>query len=388
MDYLDRQLKIPLSSRLITVKYALVHAGYWILITGFFIYEKKYLIYKASMPYFVACVTGRILLLIGIAYLNLHYFLPRYLLKKRYLRYFSLVGLSVFGYLVAQGLFDYYLYGYVIGPRRNSDLMETVSYNFFSTLWYLGLMVALKLSIDWYEQQRLLQRITVEKLQAEVNFLRFQVNPHFLFNILNNLYALTLRKSELAPDVVLKLSDMMEYMLFDSDDALVPLEKELRYLQNYIELEKIRCGDHAHIELEISGNPDGQEIAPLLLLPLVENAFKHGVGKKAENAWLRGKINVEPTAVEMKVENNKPIAQKSTGKGGIGLANLRKRLELLYRGRHTLQTEDQPGVYKVALRILLTETNDRKPNPSAHGTPDVPPADRLSAGILPGYPKA
>ncbi|MFC5409326.1 sensor histidine kinase [Larkinella bovis] len=354
MDFLDRPLKLPLSNRTVPLKYALVHAAYWILITGFFLYEKRYLIYKASLSYFTVCVVMRVSLLIVIAYLNLHYFLPRYLLKKRYGRYFSLVLLSILGYLLAQSLFDYYLYGYVIGPMRNSDLWESLSYNFFSTLWYLGLMVALKLSIDWYEQQRILQKITVEKLQAEVNFLRSQVNPHFLFNILNNLYALTLKKSDLAPDVVLKLSEMMEYMLYDSDDVRVPLEKEIRYLQNYIELEKIRCGDHSDIALEINGKPNGQEIAPLLLLPLIENAFKHGIGRQAREAWLHGRINLDASAVELTVENNKPALQPPEAKGGIGLANLRKRLELLYPGRHTFQTEEKPDRYKVSLSILFS----------------------------------
>ncbi|WP_138991331.1 sensor histidine kinase [Larkinella sp. C7] len=354
MDFLERSIRIPLSNRTVPVKYALVHTGYWILITGFFLYEKRYLIYKASLSYFALCVVVRIGMLIGIAYLNLHYFLPRYLLKKRYARYFSMVLLSILGYLIFQGLFDYYLYGYVLGPMRNSNWVETLSYNFFSTLWYLGLMVALKLSIDWYEQQRMLQRIAVEKLQAEVNFLRSQVNPHFLFNILNNLYALTLKKSELAPEMVLKLSEMMEYMLYDSDNAYVPLEKEISYLQSYINLERIRYRDYSDISLKIDGNTDGQEIAPLLLLPLVENAIKHGVGKQAANARLHSTLYVNQSEVQFTVENSKPAASPKAEKGGIGLANLRKRLELLYPGRYTFHTEDGPESYKASLRIVFS----------------------------------
>ena len=357
MDFLDRRISIPLSNRTIPAKYALVHTAYWVLITGFFLYEKRYLIYKAGLPYFAACVFIRVVLLIAIAYLNLHYFLPRYLLAGRYVRYFGFVLLSILGYLLVQAFYDFILYGFVIAPTRNRDWVETLSYNFFSTLWYLGLMVPLKLSIDWYEQQRLLQRIAVEKLQAEVNFLRSQVNPHFLFNILNNLYALTLKKSDLAPDMVLKLSDMMEYMLYDSDDARVPLEKEISYLQNYIALERIRCSGHSDIVLHINGSPNGQQIAPLLLLPLVENAFKHGVGRQAEKAWLHSTLTLNPTTVEMTVENNKPAAQSRNQKGGIGLANLRKRLELLYPGRYTLQIEDQLDTYRAFLFISLTENS-------------------------------
>ncbi|RYC71979.1 sensor histidine kinase [Spirosoma sordidisoli] len=358
MDFLDRRITIPLTTRTTTVKYALVHTAYWVLITGFFLYEKRYLIYKAGLPYFVACVVVRVVLLIAIAYLNIHYLLPRYLLAGRYVRYFSLVLLAILGYLLVQAFYDYILYGYVIAPTRSRDWLETLSYNFFSTLWYLGLMVPLKLSIDWYQQQRVLQQITVEKLQAEVNFLRAQINPHFLFNVMNSLYALTLKKSDLAPEMVLKLSDMMEYMLYDSDELTVPLERELKYIQTYIDLEKIRCGGEADVALRIDGHPNGQEIAPLLLLPLVENAFKHGVSRQAGKAWLHSTVTLNPTTVEITVENNKPAVytgtQPAETRGGFGLANLRKRLELLYPGRYTLRTEEGSDTYKAALFISFT----------------------------------
>lgn len=350
--FFEKQVRLPFSNRPVTVKYALVHACYWLLVTGFFLYEKRYLIVKASLNFFAICVIARVVLLMVIAYLNLHYFLPRYLLKKRYARYFGLVFVSILGYLFIQSFFDYYLYGYVIGPLRNSNLAEAVSYNFFSTLWYLALMVALKLSIDWYEQQRILQKIVVEKLNAEVNFLRSQVNPHFLFNILNNLYALTLKKSDLAPEVVLKLSEMMEYMLYDSDDTTVSLDKEISYLHNYIELERIRYDNNPDIFIEVAGNPDGKEIAPLLLLPLVENAFKHGVSRKSDHGWLHGKIHVGPSAIEVTIENSKSTAARES-KGGIGLANLRKRLELLYPSRHSLRIDDQQERFSVFMEINL-----------------------------------
>ncbi|PSL27278.1 sensor histidine kinase [Dyadobacter jiangsuensis] len=355
--FLEKQVRLPFSNRTVSVKYALVHACYWLLVTGFFLYEKRYLIFKASLNYFAICVAARVILLIVIAYLNLHYFLPKYLSGKKYGQYFGMVLLSILGYLFIQSFFDYYLYGYVIGPMRNSNIVEALSYNFFSTLWYLALMVALKLSIDWYEQQRILQKIVVEKLNAEVNFLRSQVNPHFLFNILNNLYALTLKKSDLAPEVVLKLSEMMEYMLYDSDDSTVSLDKEISYLHNYIELERIRYDNNPDISLEVAGNTDGKEIAPLLLLPLVENAFKHGVSRKSEQGWLHGKIHIGPSALEVTIENSKSSparnAAANDSKGGIGLANLRKRLELLYPSRHSLRIDDQQERFSVFMEINL-----------------------------------
>jgi two-component system LytT family sensor kinase len=353
MDVLDKPISLPFSKRSTTLRHALMHSAYWVLVTGFFIYEKRYLIYKASMPYFVACVAGRIVLLIIIAYLNLQYFLPRYLLRKRYAAYFTAIILSVLGYLTAQSLFDFYLYGYVVGPMRNSNLIESLSYNFFSTLWYLGLMLALKLSMDWYGQQLTIQKITVEKLNAEVNFLRAQVNPHFLFNILNNLYALTLKKSELAPDVVLKLSEMMEYMLYDSTGEKVPLEKEIGYLNNYMELERLRFSGEAVINLNINSELNGHEIAPLLLLPLVENAFKHGLGRQTKGGWLKVDIGLKQSTLEVIVENSKPLSIINNGKGGIGLDNLQKRLDMLYPGRYSLLPEDRKDAFWVKLLIEL-----------------------------------
>jgi two-component system LytT family sensor kinase len=351
MDLLDRNVRVPFSKREIPVKYALLHAAYWIFITGFLREVKRKLIQKATLPHFFLCGVGRFSMRIVIAYLNLHYFLPKFLLKKRYSLYATAVFLSVLGYLIMQSLFDFYLYGYVIGPLRSSSWIETLSYNFLSTLWYLGLMLALKLSLDWYEQQRILQKIIVEKLHAEVNFLRSQVNPHFLFNVLNNLYALTLKKSDLAPDVVLKLSEMMEYMLYESDDSRVLLQKEIGYLNTYLELEKLRFGDHSDIVLNVTGDVNGQVIAPLLLLPLVENAMKHGVSKQNGNAWLHGDLYVSKSSVKLNIENSKPYIAGPTGKGGIGLDNLRKRLELLYPLKHTFRTEDRGNSYLVNLEI-------------------------------------
>lgn len=343
--FLNEQVKLPFSKGTVTLRYVLAHSAYWLLITGFFIFEKKYLIQKASMPYFVACVTVRISFLIVVAYLNLYIFLPKYLLKKRYFAYFTAVLISVIGYLTVQSLFDFYLYGYVIGPLRDDDLIENLSYNFFSTLWYIGLMLALRLSMDWYRQQLLIQKITVEKLNAEVNFLRAQVNPHFLFNILNNLYALTLKKSELAPDVVLKLSEMMEYMLYDSTDTKVLLEKEITYLTNYIELERLRFSADSQMVVNINAEPKEHEIAPLLLLPLLENAFKHGLSKQTENSWLAVDISLKRATLTVIIENSKPLLVSNKRKGGIGLDNLRKRLDLLYPARHHLELEDKKNVF-------------------------------------------
>jgi LytS/YehU family sensor histidine kinase len=237
---------------------------------------------------------------------------------------------------------------------RHNLLWETISYNFVSTLWYIGVAITFKLSIDWYDQKRLLQKAAVEKLQAEVNYLRSQVNPHFLFNALNNLYSLTLKKSDTAPDIVLKLSEMMEYMLYDSDDTAVTLDKEIQYLRNYIELEGLRYGSQADIRLNTEGDLSGLIIAPLLLLPLIENAFKHGTGRLVYRPWLHCDIQVQGQSLSVDIKNGKQTGARQHEKGGVGLANLKRRLELLYPSKHTLTISDNGNSFYVNLHILLS----------------------------------
>ncbi len=214
-------------------------------------------------------------------------------------------------------------------------------------------MLALKLSIDWYEQQLVIQKINVEKLNAEIDFLRAQINPHFLFNILNNLYALTLSKSDHAPEVILKLSEMMEYMLYDSSSDKVLLEKEISYLNNYIELEQLRLNYEADVKIKINGVIQGIEIAPLLLLPLVENAFKHGLSIQTIKSWMTIDIDINQTTLTVKVDNIKTKIDGDKNKGGIGLDNLRKRLSLIYPSRHQLTLEKRPDSFMAKLVIDL-----------------------------------
>ncbi|MDB5156617.1 MAG: signal transduction histidine kinase, LytS [Mucilaginibacter sp.] len=333
-------------------KNKVIYWGFWVLITIIFLYDTRYLITKASLPYFLVCGAVRVSLIVGMAWVNLQVLVPRYLFVKKYAVYISLVFLLVIGYLLLQSLYDCYLYGYVIGPNTG-QLSGVLLYNFTHTSLYILLTVALKFSIDWYEQSKLMQEIRVEKLQTEVNYLRSQINPHFLFNALNNLYALTIKKSDLAPDVVLKLSELMEYMLYESDADFVPLEREINYLRNYLALERIRHGNEADIQLTVTGEADECSLPPFLILPLVENAFKHGISQTIQNAYLHIDLAITDELI-VKVTNNKSNFQKDGETGGIGLANLKKRLILLYPDKHVLDITDGPIQFEVLLKIALS----------------------------------
>lgn len=206
----------------------------------------------------------------------------------------------------------------------------------------------------WFDQQQKINQYKVDKLATELNYLRAQINPHFLFNTLNNLYGLALRKSDKAPEVILKLSDIMDYMIYESTDAKVPLEKDVRNLVNYLDIERIRQGNNAKIDFTITGQTGNKRIIPLLLLPILENAFKHGVNKMPKDAFLDASLAILNDHIEFKVINSKQRNNDvESDDHGIGLSNLRKRLELFYENKHDIKIVNDPKTFSVELKIIL-----------------------------------
>jgi sensor histidine kinase YesM len=206
----------------------------------------------------------------------------------------------------------------------------------------------------WYKNQQRSQKLEQDKLQAELKFLKAQIHPHFLFNTLNNLYALTLKKSERAPEIVLKLSDLLNYMLYECNSELVPLKKEIELVENYVALEKLRYGDRLDASISVKvENPD-LKITPMLILPFVENSFKHCVSGETENAWVSIDITLKKNQLTIKVDNSKSNTDNKDEqkyREGIGLKNVKRRLELLYEGVYELKILDTEESYLVVLRL-------------------------------------
>ncbi|MBK9687900.1 MAG: histidine kinase [Saprospiraceae bacterium] len=213
---------------------------------------------------------------------------------------------------------------------------------------------------DWMKGQNEKQELANQTLQSELKFLKSQINPHFLFNTLNSLYALTLKKSDLAPEIVLKLSEMMRYMLYECNEKYVSLEKEVNYVINYLDLEKLRHGKKINIHFQQSGEIRNQLIAPLLFIPFIENCFKHGVSHQIAEAFVDIKININGQEVSVEIENSKhavmPGAHQKKS-GGIGLVNVKRRLDLLYADAYELKITDTPTTYKVTLFLKLSPHN-------------------------------
>ncbi|ATP57469.1 histidine kinase [Pedobacter ginsengisoli] len=216
----------------------------------------------------------------------------------------------------------------------------------------------------WYDRKQM-------ALNSELNFLRAQIHPHFLFNTLNNLYSLTLNNSPASPGVVLDLSQILRYMLYECNTDYVPLKKDIEIIRHYIGLEQLRYGDRLDLNLNIKGDIHGQQIAPLLMIPLIENAFKHGASEMIEEAWINIVIEVEPSSIKLKVSNSKPLEQHQGNRshfGKIGLENVKKRLALIYPESHIFSVHDQEDMFAVILHIelfpSLLPSKRKRSNPS------------------------
>jgi LytS/YehU family sensor histidine kinase len=227
----------------------------------------------------------------------------------------------------------------------------------FTTLVFAIIFIissGLRIVKEWYGAEEQAKDIRHEQTVTELSLLRAQVNPHFLFNTLNNIYSLSLRKSDDAPQAVMRLADIMRYVLSDAQSEHVPLDKDLSALSEYIELQELRLTDKVTIDYTLSGRTEGYEIAPLILMTFVENAFKYGVSTH-ESSLIEIRISMDQHNLTALVINKLlPQAHLMERATGTGLANVRRRLELLYPDRHTLTIDpNDDGHYKVSLYINL-----------------------------------
>jgi two-component system, LytTR family, sensor kinase len=210
----------------------------------------------------------------------------------------------------------------------------------------------------WMEQQRINETLMKEKVAAELALLRSQVQPHFIFNTLNNIYMLSLKNSPLTSDMIHRLSALLSYMLYDSKRALIEVEKEIDYVKNYINLEKIRYGERLDVQICGVNTVKGVQVPPLLFLPLVENAFKHGVSNAVEDSWIHIDISLKKHILIFKIENSLCDEKiKPNGFGnGLGLDNLRKRLEILYPDSFELKILKEEDSHLAILKLNFAES--------------------------------
>ena len=289
---------------------------------------------------------------IGLFYLNYLVLIPRFLDKKKYKVYalyvisaIIIIGLCKYGLAVAFKPVTYVRMNKAIGFWQYAFSTS------FTSIIFIFLSTVLKFTVDWFLNERIQRDLENQRLSAELSFLKSQINPHFLFNSLNSIYSLAYQKSDTTPEAILKLSEIMRYMLYECNDNKVELAKELQYLHNYIELQKIRFGNKAFIDFEVNGETTNQYIVPLLLISFIENAFKHGIANDPVMP-ISLKINIEDGRLYFFIQNKKHSHNRDAS-GGIGLMNVKRRLDLLYPGKYNLDIRDETGTYTVQLSLVL-----------------------------------
>nr|WP_298994919.1 sensor histidine kinase [uncultured Allomuricauda sp.] len=216
------------------------------------------------------------------------------------------------------------------------------------------IFILIKMMIYYRDRQILVDTLSKEKTESQLQFLKSQINPHILFNNLNNIYSLSIQEDKRTSDTILKLSNLMRYIVYESSENFVLLTKELEYLEDYLELQKIQLEGRGRVDFQLTGNSSGYTIAPLVLIPFVENAFKHSMDTQLDNIIIKIQIEIRNGQLFFSSTNSHDkSSKKSLSPTGIGLSNTKQRLQLLYPEKHTLNIEDSSNSYQVDLRIQL-----------------------------------
>jgi two-component system LytT family sensor kinase len=292
------------------------------------------------------------------SYLVLYLLIPRFLNKKKYLPFigwFAALGLLAG---IAVGFLDVHIISPIIFGKDSYPvgLDVKVIYKMIDQMQTVAFVIVIKVVQRQMLEERSSQILARQKLDAELKLLKNQLQPHFLFNTLNNLYGMVLTKDEKAPDLLLKLSDVLSYMLYECNDQFVLLEKEVKILKDYMKLEKIRYGKKLNLTFSTDGDFSNKKVAPLLYFPLIENAFKHGPAKLDRESGVIIHLSMQKEELHFMVRNERIEIGEQTQQniaGGVGLENVKARLSLLYPDRHELNIKKTEQHFEVNLTLHL-----------------------------------
>lgn len=344
----------------IDLKRVLLHFAYWISFLLLYVSEKS-----KDTPYydFTFVYTFKILAEAAAGYGLIYWIIPKTLNKKKYLLFLiSGLGWLYFVFALLMTLKYYYLEPKFPGffddwrghkmtiPERLTSFR--LIFGEFSFITYPIIILGF---ISFNRKQQRLLKLEEEKKSMELKVLKNQLNPHFLFNTLNNLYTLTLKKDDKAPEVIAKLSEILDFVLYRCNEDYVSIEKEIALIENYIALEKLRYSEN-RLDISFTKNiPENAKISPLIILTFIENAFKHGVINETEKAIIRLNLESNKQQIIFSIENTKPKNEfsKISDKSKIGLINVQKQLELLYPKKHQLEIEETQTNYTVKLYLTL-----------------------------------
>ena len=333
-------------------KYKFDHIIFWAATIGFHMYTRFDMVQQVGFDQFALEVVVRNGLLALLIYANLLVLIPRYAQERKVITYVLLLMLSLGVYVMLKNAHDVYLNGFVLGDESRQFLFYNSYYNFSIAIFYLAFGVALYLSKAWYFQRELIRKMEVEKLSSELEYLKAQINPHFVFNSINTIYFQIDKQNIHARESLSAFSEMLRYQLYECNGYEIPIEKEIIYLKNYVGLQRMRKDENYNISLIIDEDLKGFNISPLLLIPFVENAFKH-VSHHPNKNQVRIAIGKHKNNLEFSVFNTKEAKTHTNGYAGIGLKNAKRRLELLYKDRHKLMIDNGLDCYEINLSLQI-----------------------------------
>ena len=336
------------------VLYWLLHTIFWTFLLNFML-RRNSVFQDFSLWHNIFNVSGWLPVVVPYSYLLAYFIVPEFLLREKFVQFIFAALL----WIIAGVAINYYYRVYVLIPAQEAMHFSTITRGGWQLPSYMLLIVhgtnvtVFKLFKYWFKKQQEWMQAEKEKVTAELQLLKAQVHPHFLFNTLNNIYSFSLENSSKTPGLILKLSALLSYMLYDCSKDEVRLEKEIEIMKNYIDLEKERYGNNIDISWMVAGEANGKYIAPLLLLPFLENAFKHGTSEQVEKPWLSVDIAISENVLKCKLINSKNL--DGSGKnGGIGIQNAMKRLEIIYFDKHELKINDEGNFFVVSLMLDLS----------------------------------
>ncbi|WP_117884211.1 sensor histidine kinase [Aureibaculum luteum] len=335
------------------------HILFWLVVYTYFILTidiEYYGSYKQAIEFRTILISIQIV----IAYPCLYLLIPRYLNTKKYLRF----SIGLFLLLVVAYMLFIYIIEFYYQPKYFVSTETLTKYDSIKGFWSYSINIqkfagksikfltptTLLVIAKFYKEQQTLMQLNEQKKSSELNTLKHQLNPHFLFNTLNNLYALTLDKSDEAPEVIAKLSEMLDYMLYGCNNKYVALQKEIELIENYLALEKVRYG--SRVTIQFDKNVDSRvNIAPLILLTFIENAFKHGVSQELKKAFINIEIHLKGNNIHFNIVNSIAENNVTTQKENIGLSNVKKQLDFLYHKTYSLTIKEENNRFNVDLKL-------------------------------------
>jgi len=353
------------------IKYKLYHIPFWLLYSYLLWSLEIGSLYQAAQEYFFSVYAIKcffyVLFPAFAVYFNLYFLIPRYLQKGRYGWYILFLALTVIAssFLIIPG---YYLSALLAGSSANKMFGISSNWNSFyhvargeplrNTIAAITLGMSIKLAKNWIETQRRHQALEKEKLETELKFLKYQFNPHFLFNSINSIFFLIHKNPDVASASLAKFSELLRHQLYECNDQQIPLDKEIAYLENFIELEKLRQNQNLVVQTHIDqAYAQGTGIAPFILMTFVENAFKHVSKEKGLANWISIDLFVVKERLHFNVANSTPETHTAEviNYGGIGLKNVKRRLDLIYPAEYLLDVWQSDGSFSVKLELQLKQ---------------------------------